>query len=119
MEETQEFDRNAEQESGRYGDDSRHDDAFEEQLTQTAREERVGDAGDLANDLRFAEEQELIAEQSHGEFPTEEGGRFREQGEEAAGVDEAEASLDVPGEELAGTDEADASDDQFYAGDEQ
>ncbi|MFD1213932.1 hypothetical protein ACFQ36_17990 [Arthrobacter sp. GCM10027362] len=110
---------NAGRESGRYGDDSRHDDAFEEALTQTAREERVGDAGDLANDLRFAEEQELIAEQAHGEFPTEEGGRYREEGEEAAGLDEAAASLDVPGEELAGTAGAEASDDQYYAGDEQ
>lgn len=114
---TEEFDPG--QESGRYGDDSRHDDAFEEALTQTAREERVGDAGDLANDLRFAEEQELIQEQSHGEFPTDEGGRYREEGAETVSLDQAAASLDVPDEELAGTAGADASDDQYHAGDEQ
>ncbi|MCG2624223.1 hypothetical protein LVY72_20240 [Arthrobacter sp. I2-34] len=116
---TEKIDPDAGEGSGRYGDDSRHDDAFEEALTQTAREERVGDAGDLANDLRLAEEQELIQEQSHGRFPTDEGGRYREEGAETIGLAGAAASLDVADEELAGTVEADASDDQYHAGDEQ
>jgi hypothetical protein len=102
--------------AGRYGAGNP---AFEEQLTQTARDGGIGDAADMANDLRFAEEQELIQEQSHGEFPTDEGGRYREEGAETLGLDGAAASLDVPEEELAGTHEADASDDQYHAGDEQ
>ncbi|WP_028281444.1 hypothetical protein [Arthrobacter sp. H5] len=35
----------------------------------TSDENWHGDAGDQANDLRFAEEQQLINSQAHGEFP--------------------------------------------------
>lgn len=89
--------------------------AVEEQLTQTARENRVGDVGDLGNDLRLAEEQRLIEEQSHGRFPTGPGDRLREQGE-GPGMDAAAEALDVPDEDLAGTPEADASDDEYHRG---
>jgi len=108
--------------AGRYGAGNP---AFEEQLTQTARDGGIGDAGDMANDLRFAEEQELIARQAAGQMPATDdatqnsAGRLREEGIEDAGLDEAGASIDVPDQELEGTGGEDASDDAYHAGDEQ
>lgn len=106
--------------AGRYGAGNP---AFEEQLTQTARDGGVGDMGDQANDLRFAEEQELINRQAGGEIPQTDdavhssAGRLREQGVEDAGVDEAGEALDVNDEGLEGPG-ADASDDAYHAGDQ-
>jgi general stress protein YciG len=108
--------------AGRYG--AANPD-FEEQLTQTARDGGIGDAGDMANDLRFAEEQELINRQAGGEIPDTDdatqssAGRLREEGIEDAGLDEANGAIDVPDQELEGTGQEDASDDAYHAGDEQ
>ncbi|WP_035770640.1 hypothetical protein [Arthrobacter castelli] len=68
-----------------------------------------GDAGDQANDVRFAQEESLIGEQSQGVFP-EEGGSSQEPGEEApadgAGTDEGAAESTEP----------DGSDDPAHGG---
>ena len=96
-------------------DDGREE-HYDEQLQQTASESRSGDAGDLGNDLRFAEEQELIKQQSQGEFPEPQGEGLDDRLEDVPGLDEERAATDVPGDELRNTNEADASDDPYNLG---
>jgi hypothetical protein len=70
----------------------------------------VGDAGDQANDVRFAQEQSLIGEQSHGVFPDEE--ESNQVPEEEPAMDEAMGDVDKG--DSAG--EGDSSDDPAHSG---
>lgn len=63
----------------------------------------VGDAGDQANDMRFAQEQELIGEQSRGVFPDED----RETPEAEPGMDEAMGDVDAGDPATGGEDSSD------------
>ncbi|EMY32193.1 hypothetical protein D477_021423 [Arthrobacter crystallopoietes BAB-32] len=96
--------------------DERQDEQYDEQLQQTASEFRSGDAGDLGNDLRLSEEQELIKQQSEGEFPVPRGEGLEGDLEDVPPLGEERAATDVPGDELHNTDEADASDDPYNLG---
>jgi hypothetical protein len=91
-----------------------HGGQYDEQLQQTNSEFRSGDAGDLGNDLRLAEEQEMIKHQAKGEFPNPED--EGENLEDVPPLDAEREAIDVPGEELHNTDEADASDDPYNLG---
>jgi hypothetical protein len=90
------------------------DGQYDEQLQQTNSEFRSGDAGDLGNDLRLAEEQEMIKHQAKGEFPNPED--ESENLEDVPPLDAEREAIDVPGEDLHNTDEADASDDPYNLG---
>ncbi|HET8795565.1 MAG TPA: hypothetical protein VFM62_04230 [Arthrobacter sp.] len=69
----------------------------------------VGDAGDQANDVRFAQEQSLIGEQSQGVFPDEE--KSEQVPDEEPQMDEAMGDVDE-GDSSAD----DASDDPAHLG---
>lgn len=69
----------------------------------------VGDAGDQANDVRFAQEQSLIGEQSQGVFPDEE--KSKQVPDEEPQMDEAMGDVDE-GDSSAD----DASDDPAHLG---
>jgi hypothetical protein len=95
---------------------ARRDDEYDEQLQQTNSEFRSGDAGDLGNDLRLSEEQELIKEQSRGEFPIPDSDDVGSEMDDVPPLDAEREALDVPGEDLHNTDEADSSDDPYNLG---
>jgi hypothetical protein len=88
----------------------------EEALTQTASESRVGDIGDQGNDLRFAEEQQLIHQQAAGEFPIPAEEDLQQPDADLPALEADEQAIDIPGEELHDTDQGDASDDPLNAG---
>ncbi|MEV7649197.1 hypothetical protein [Arthrobacter sp. NPDC089319] len=88
----------------------------EEALNQTASENRAGDLGDQGNDLRFAEEQQLINQQAAGEFPVPAEEDLQQPDAEIPALEADEQPIDIPGEELHDTHEADASDDPLNAG---
>lgn len=70
----------------------------------------VGDAGDQANDMRFAQEQSLIGEQAQGVFPEE--GESTQVPKQEPAMDEAMEDVDA-GESTDG----DGSDDPAHSGD--
>lgn len=70
----------------------------------------VGDAGDQANDVRFAQEQSLIGEQSHGVFPEED--EPEQASSEEPAMDEAMGAVDEENPSEGG----DASDDPAHSG---
>ncbi|GAB3271012.1 SET domain-containing protein [Arthrobacter pigmenti] len=71
----------------------------------------VGDAGDQANDVRFAQEQSLIGEQSQGVFPDED--ESKQVPDEEPAMDEAMGDVDAG--DPAG--DGDSSDDPAHSGD--
>lgn len=73
----------------------------------------VGDAGDQANDMRFAQEQSLIGEQAQGRFPDED--ESEQLPDEEPGMDEAMGEVDDGGSATGESDE-DASDDPSHSG---
>lgn len=73
-------------------------------------DDAVGDAGDQANDVRFAQEQSLIGEQAQGVFPEEE--ESEQVPEEEPAMDEAMGDVDEGGQD----EEGDSSDDPAHSG---
>lgn len=69
----------------------------------------VGDAGDQANDMRFAQEQELIGEQARGVFPDEDS----QIPEAEPAMDEAMGDVDSDDPKLKNED---SSDDPAHLG---
>ena len=78
-----------------------------EALNQTPSENRAGDLGDQGNDLRFAEEQQLIDQQAAGEFPVPRDEDLQQPDADVPALEADEQPIDVPGEELHNTDRAD------------
>lgn len=71
----------------------------------------VGDAGDQANDVRFAQEQSLIGEQAQGVFPDED--ESNQVPDDEPEMDEAMGAVD---EGNSSDGEGDSSDDPAHSG---